>query len=476
MWLPILDITGELEALDITAELEQLDLETTRADFDAELAAHQTNFWSSAPLGLEAAIAQVTYVEPAVVAAPSVALVAPQAPEAPAEISPAPEPEPAPQRAPLRVRVKTAVAGSDLRTRLVGTLLVVGLLGAFAAVFPSVVGASPPQRYVTISIDGRTVARTVRAATVGEVLALESITVGPNDRVVPEPSTELREDMHIHVLRSFPVDVDVDGAIKTIRTTVLTRGALRRQLGISGALLARGPEQLAAGTAIAFRTPHDVTLQVDGRTINAPRTAALDVAALLREQGVPLGSRDEVMPAPATRLTDGMRVHVYRLVADQVAERVTVPFTTDVRDDPNLQVGQSKTIQAGVPGVRRDLYKVTTLDDGTVVTKHQVGYELLTPPVAQVIVKGTQPIPPRATGSATWYGTGPGPGTCAHLSLPFGTVVTLTNRDTGAVAQCRVQDRGPETWTGHVIDLAPDVFRRLAPLSQGIVPNIALSW
>jgi hypothetical protein len=152
-----------------------------------------------------------------------------------------------------------------------------------------------------------------------------------------------------------------------------------------------------------------------------------------------------------------------------------VPFTTEVRDDPNLQVGQSKTIQAGVPGVRRDIYKVT-MRDGSVVSRVQIGYELLTPPVSQVVVKGTQPIPPRATGSATWYGTGPGPGTCAHLSLPFGTVVTLTNRDTGAVAQCRVQDRGPETWTGHVIDLAPDVFRRLAPLSQGIVSNIALSW
>jgi hypothetical protein len=27
----------------------------------------------------------------------------------------------------------------------------------------------------------------------------------------------------------------------------------------------------------------------------------------------------------------------------------------------------------------------------------------------------------------------------------------------------------PEAWTGHIIDLAPDVFRRLAPLSQGVV-------
>ncbi len=109
-----------------------------------------------------------------------------------------------------------------------------------------------------------------------------------------------------------------------------------------------------------------------------------------------------------------------------------------------------------------------------VVARKQIGSELLTPPVAQVIVKGTQPLPPSATGSATWYGTAPGRGTCAHLSLKFGTIVTLTNRATGATAQCRVADRGPEAWTGHIIDLAPDVFRRLAPLSQGVI-SVALS-
>ena len=72
-----------------------------------------------------------------------------------------------------------------------------------------------------------------------------------------------------------------------------------------------------------------------------------------------------------------------------------MPFTTEMRDDPNLPVGQTKTIQAGVPGVRRDIFQVTTRDDGTVVTRDQIGYELLTPPVSQVVVKGTQPTRPR---------------------------------------------------------------------------------
>jgi rare lipoprotein A (peptidoglycan hydrolase) len=132
-------------------------------------------------------------------------------------------------------------------------------------------------------------------------------------------------------------------------------------------------------------------------------------------------------------------------------------------------------LQPGVAGQQRDVYKVTTRDDGTVMQRVKIGSEQISAPVAQIVAKGTAAPAPSASGSATWYGTGPGPGTCAHLHLPFGTVVTIRNTDTGATAQCRVQDRGPETWTGHIIDLAPDVFRRLAPLSQGIVP-VALSY
>jgi uncharacterized protein YabE (DUF348 family) len=485
VWLPILDITGELEALDLTAELEALDLEVGRAQFDAELHAHESDFWNTAPRGLEEAVARIRFVEPE----------APKLPEMPALIqlvdtlapapveSPAPAggtateaTAPAPELLGLRARLRLALTGTDFRTRLVGTLLVLALLGALATVFPSVVGASVPQRYVRITLDGTTVARTVRLATVGDVLAHETIKVHPGDRVIPPAATELHEGIHIRVLRSFPVDVEVDGVVTTLRTTLRTSGALRRELGIAPALVATTSGRLTAGTTIAFRTPHAVTVQVDGKTFTSSRSTALDVAGLLIDRGIALGPRDEVMPAANTRLANGMHVEVFRLADNQVADRVVVPFTTEMRDDPNLPVGQTRTIQGGVAGLRRDLYQVTTRDDGAVIARKQIGSELLTPPVAQVIVKGTQPLPPSASGSATWYGTAPGRGTCAHLSLKFGTIVTLTNMATGATAQCRVADRGPEAWTGHIIDLAPDVFRRLAPLSQGVIPRIALSY
>jgi len=55
----------------------------------------------------------------------------------------------------------------------------------------------------------------------------------------------------------------------------------------------------------------------------------------------------------------------------------------------------------------------------------------------------------------------------------MGTVVTIRSQS-GATATCTVSDRGPFV-DGMIIDLAKDVFSKLAPLSQGVV-QVTISW
>lgn len=50
--------------------------------------------------------------------------------------------------------------------------------------------------------------------------------------------------------------------------------------------------------------------------------------------------------------------------------------------------------------------------------------------------------------------------TAAHRTLPFGTMVRVTNRRNGQVALVRVNDRGPFV-RGRVIDLSPAAGRAL---------------
>jgi rare lipoprotein A len=86
------------------------------------------------------------------------------------------------------------------------------------------------------------------------------------------------------------------------------------------------------------------------------------------------------------------------------------------------------------------------------------------------------------TGKASWYGPGfhgrlAANGevfdqealTAAHRTLPFGTLVEVTRRDTGHQVVVRITDRGPFV-RGRILDLSHGAARRLAAIGPGVVP------
>jgi len=75
-------------------------------------------------------------------------------------------------------------------------------------------------------------------------------------------------------------------------------------------------------------------------------------------------------------------------------------------------------------------------------------------------------------GGASWYHYRPG--TCAHRTLPKGTVLKVTNLATGQSATCTVADRGPFV-AGRIIDLDRSVFLAIASGNQGVV-RVRIEW
>jgi len=78
----------------------------------------------------------------------------------------------------------------------------------------------------------------------------------------------------------------------------------------------------------------------------------------------------------------------------------------------------------------------------------------------------------RQAGVASWYDYTKG--TCAHRTIPKGTIVTVTRPATGASTTCRVADWGPGD-TGRIIDLSGDVFAKLADKATGLI-DVRISW
>jgi rare lipoprotein A len=76
-------------------------------------------------------------------------------------------------------------------------------------------------------------------------------------------------------------------------------------------------------------------------------------------------------------------------------------------------------------------------------------------------------------GVASWFNAPDD--TCAHRTLPFGTMVKVTRPRNGAVAFCRVNDRGPTVATGRIIDLSMDTFAQLASTDAGLI-DVTIEW
>ncbi len=85
---------------------------------------------------------------------------------------------------------------------------------------------------------------------------------------------------------------------------------------------------------------------------------------------------------------------------------------------------------------------------------------------------------------ASWYGGGDGFDgkptssgeifdtdrlTAAHRDLPLGTVVEVTNVDSGKSVRVRINDRGPFV-RGRIIDLSREAARRIGVIGPGVAP------
>ncbi|MCZ7535251.1 MAG: G5 domain-containing protein [Acidimicrobiia bacterium] len=177
-------------------------------------------------------------------------------------------------------------------------------------------------------------------------------------------------------------------------------------------------------------------------------------------------------------------------VAAVVATDLAIPPPVEIVDDPGVYRGDERTLTEGHPGTRRDTYEVTTRD-GAEVDRVLIGSQILVAPQSRIVAIGTKAprddsratgrvrVAPAgwqpegsALGRATWYQYKSG--TCAHNTLPKGTLVRVTNLADGRSTMCVVADRGIRD-PSNLIDLAHDVFDDLAPRSQGVV-HARIEW
>jgi Lytic transglycolase/G5 domain len=203
-------------------------------------------------------------------------------------------------------------------------------------------------------------------------------------------------------------------------------------------------------------------------------TNAATVSGLLDALGVRIRNLDQVRPRGLVNLFQGERVRVIRVSRRVEVDRLPVGFPTFIRYSSELDRGAVRVISPGNPGQIVITYRVT-YRNGKEVSRDLLSEHLVSQPVPQVEIHGTRPVAANVQyGQASWYNMCSGMH-AAHLTLPKGTVVTVTNVDNGKTVTVVINDRGPYGVPGRIIDLCEPAFAKIAPLGQGVA-NVKLTW
>ncbi|MFN2610271.1 MAG: ubiquitin-like domain-containing protein [Actinomycetota bacterium] len=335
------------------------------------------------------------------------------------------------------------------------------------------------EKRVTLADDGRTITVKTFAPTVGAALVRLGVKVGPGDRVLPSPASPLDQSApRIEVQRAHDVVVVLNGSRRVERVAGRTVEQVLKELAVSsvGATVDPPPtDQVSDGSEIVVAQPVKATVVHDG--VEQPVvTNVLTAGALLRQLGIVLGPYDRVEPSIIARPSTEQAINVVRV--NESIETVASPigFKKLSKKTDSLEVGQTKVQTPGVDGTRERKFQLV-YENGKIKSRTMIANNVVRPPVDQVTLVGTRAVTLISAinsqfGKASWYYY---PGlSAAHRTLPFGTIVRVTNLANGKQVTVTIRDRGPFV-DGRIIDLSDSSFAAIASPSTGVI-NVKLEW
>ncbi len=207
-------------------------------------------------------------------------------------------------------------------------------IAALVLVAGVVLGLAWARKTVTLADSGKEIIIKTRSSTVGELLAENSVQLGPHDRVVPEL-----------------------------------------------------PAILSEGSRVEIKRAHRVQLTADRETVEF-YSSAETVGDVLRERKVALNGQDMVSPSAGERIGAGTEIRVVRVRTE--TEEVMSPIAHEVRRVPNHEMarGISRTVSRGQNGEEIQTWSVTYHDD-QVVSRSIIDRKTVVKPVEAVVHTGT---------------------------------------------------------------------------------------
>jgi uncharacterized protein YabE (DUF348 family) len=352
------------------------------------------------------------------------------------------------------------------------------------------------RKHVNLVVDGERQTVATTSNSVQDLLADEGLTVTSAVLVQPSPTSSIADGMTVVV---NPARVASGaGAFLAASAPNVTR---------EGPAVFESPTDVGvwvmAGTSTIAVDPTDLLVESDFSASSVGTSPAVPVQVvvlgkvrdvltnagttgeLLSAMGIKPDADDRVRPSPETPLHAGTTVAFDAVRIVTSIEAITIPFDVQTEFTPRMTPGTPvKVLQEGRDGRGVGTFQLTRVN-GEIESRRLIGRWIEREPVTErrlsppeSMYAGTTDVPGAEgslqTGHATWYDPPWSGLTAAHPTLPFGTLVTVTDDETGRSVTVTINDRGP-FGPGRVIDLSPEAFAVLQPLGAGVL-DVQLSW
>ncbi len=207
-------------------------------------------------------------------------------------------------------------------------------IGAGLLLAAIILFAATMRKTITLSIDGSPRSLTTYAFTVGQVLTLEHIAIGPGDRLDPPPAHWLGRAETITLDRAAQVLIWADGQPTNLLSAERLPSALLVEAGI-----ALGPEDvllyngfpISSETVLPRAAAHTLQIRravtlslIEGDRVETISAAAANLGQALWGAGINLFAADRIWPALDSPLTEGIEVTLLR------SRPVTITSNTNI--------------------------------------------------------------------------------------------------------------------------------------------------
>ncbi len=201
---------------------------------------------------------------------------------------------------------------------------------------------------VVIYDDGESQAVTTFSTTVEELLDEQRIKIYEGDEITPQPSTKIKKDQDITIKRAVSVFVTIDSEEHEIMTSART------------------------------------------------------VEEMLKQADIERNDKDIISVDLLEPITPDMHINVIRVVEKQETETKKVPFKTIKRENYTMKSGETRVVQEGADGEKKENYLVV-LHDGVENSRTLVSEETTVSPVAKIVEYGTSGVYTTSGGAVIKY-------------------------------------------------------------------------